>query len=262
MISTYLTYNYVAGRSDAKRPSEIAGEAARGGAGDEPRPPGSTTGSGADYIQLSTDRFDTGASPLVRGGRLELDAWTAPVGRIPTGAGRTLQDEPRPAATRTHPRWCGADLTLPIRAAEWEGASPLVRGGRRRARVCSPARGRIPAGAGRTNRLVFEASMRLGASPLVRGGHPPAPQPSCCHWGASPLVRGGQRSFSRQVRRQGRIPAGAGRTSGCGSAASSWWAHPRWCGADLTGRSRRVPSRGRIPAGAGRTSTPPSLRLG
>ena len=153
------------------------------------------------------------------------------------------------------------------------GSSPLVRGGPTRATGAGPARGLIPARAGRTDRRSL-SRWKCRAHPRSCGADTRRFQSTAGLHGSSPLVRGGRCEGLREGPARRLIPARAGRTVRRAVASTLRSAHPRSCGADsaeAVGLSRnegssplvrggrrsvsRRPKAGRlIPARAGRTS--------
>ena len=178
----------------------------------------------------------------------------------------------RPAATRAHPRVCGAD-----KGSRWcfmrrMGSSPRVRGrpvvGRRQVQHG----GLIPAGAGQTTSLGL-ISPFTWAHPRGCGADVAVVGDEAAEAGSSPRVRGRRADIVGVAVVVGLIPAGAGQTSATLRVLVPVTAHPRGCGADRVmvslngvgqGSSRRVRGRhvghevadlalGLIPAGAGQT---------
>ena len=213
-----------------------------------------------------------GSSPLARGG-LRLPAHqTDRVGLIPAGAGRTASPVASWASVWAHPRWRGADrVSSHARSVGW-GSSPLARGGRAIRRPRSLREGLIPAGAGRTC-AASTTTPPTRAHPRWRGADDEACGGRGAAEGSSPLARGGLGGGAGEGRRDGLIPAGAGRTPDYQLPIYKYGAHPRWRGADSSasigssaaagssplargglGRlhGRRLLQR-LIPAGAGRT---------
>ena len=94
-----------------------------------------------------------GSSPLTRGKR----GWSA-VGvslpwLIPAHAGKTLRVSPRRSCSRAHPRSRGENGVAASRGPSYLGSSPLTRGKLGPRRRPPPARGLIPAHAGKTGAL-------------------------------------------------------------------------------------------------------------
>ena len=229
-------------------------------------------GCGADQWGYLPARACDGSSPRVRGRLSRPVCWPCRVGLIPAGAGQTIRLPRISRRCRAHPRGCGADISALLRPGFFSGSSPRVRGRPPSYPLPSRERGLIPAGAGQTG-TTGRRGCCLRAHPRGCGADVDYQNGSDEIMGSSPRVRG-RRRCSRMRRRFSRlIPAGAGQT---GCVPSGWTpraAHPRGCGADITGtievyplngssprvRGRRTSARHRgrwfrlIPAGAGQT---------
>ncbi len=105
---------------------------------------------GADMRPLRGETWSSGSSPLVRGGRGTTDRHRCPDGLIPARAGRTRVRTVQGCHDEAHPRSCGADDAYVLTTMREMGSSPLVRGGRVLYLHLVPAKGLIPARAGRT----------------------------------------------------------------------------------------------------------------
>ncbi len=167
---------------------------------------------GADRTAKWQHAFDSGSSPLARGGRAGDVAGPAGAGLIPAGAGRTRTRPTRRGPCGAHPRWRGADVTAAPGKEQAKGSSPLARGGRRHRGRSAGGRGLIPAGAGRTH---FDVTIDelMTAHPRWRGADLTDPVEPNGGSGSSPLARGGRTSDHPFEDRCGLIPAGAGRTT-------------------------------------------------
>ena len=91
------------------------------------------------------------------------------------------------------------------------GSSPRVRGKERNRHQGRGGRGIIPAGAGKSLCLC-RAPGRLRDHPRGCGEKSTASPPSRLAKGSSPRVRGKARGFIGQIRKEGIIPAGAGKS--------------------------------------------------
>ena len=147
-----------------------------------------------------------------------------------------------------------------------------MRGKLRPSEVHVPARGLIPARAGKTGPRA-RPSRRGRAHPRACGENASRSGRSSCASGSSPRVRGKPPWWARARGDARLIPARAGKTRRRGRRASGRWAHPRACGenrpfrpsaASLAGSSPRVRGKllalaaplgrgGLIPACAGKT---------
>ena len=152
---------------------------------------------------------------------------------------------------RAHPRSRGEnDNQVPSKEVQ-SGSSPLTRGkqqGRRRQRHVA---GLIPAHAGKTP----ESPPRAGgpwAHPRSRGENAPMVSVLPFSQGSSPLTRGKPPSRRVQRRRQGLIPAHAGKTIGLGPFGVGHRAHPRSRGENRRPRGPRGSDRGSSPLTRGK----------
>ena len=112
------------------------------------------------------------------------------------------------------------------------GSSPLTRGKLLRGGPGLPACGLIPAHAGKTIRGGCAVST-LGAHPRSRGENPSALQICADALGSSPLTRGKPGGDCLKYRREGLIPAHAGKTPGVTRRPPWTSAHPRSRGENL-----------------------------
>ena len=118
---------------------------------------------------------------------------------------------------RAHPRSRGENPPLSATYLYGQGSSPLTRG-KLGVRVLSIlAGGLIPAHAGKTQDVIFEAEVN-GAHPRSRGENRLAVVGASIGMGSSPLTRG-KLTMSWEVSiAHGLIPAHAGKTCGFGFA--------------------------------------------
>ena len=139
------------------------GRVARLGVGAHPR------GCGADIFASSFEISTPGSSPRVRG-RLGGTGLTPGALRlIPAGAGQTSAAKSLIAATRAHPRGCGADTTLGNRVAEAGGLIPAGAGQTSPAGNQRGCRRAHPRGCGADHFLHRALDITAGSSPRVRG---------------------------------------------------------------------------------------------
>ena len=127
---------------------------------------------------------------------------------------------------------CGENLGEKLLPVVTAGSSPRVRGKLHAHARKRPHRGLIPACAGKTS----SASPRPGAHaahPRVCGENSQSGRPTKASPGSSPRVRGKRHPRGRHPRRDGLIPACAGKTSAASSTGQPPWAHPRVCGENV-----------------------------
>ena len=213
-----------------------------------------------------------GSSPRVRGKRFHAHDDYPASRLIPACAGKTGRGRSFVHPLRAHPRVCGENITISLRASIHRGSSPRVRGKPALDPHQAGAGRLIPACAGKTEQVVF-CRIRPGAHPRVCGENAPPRSSSARASGSSPRVRGKRRPLPHRIGCRGLIPACAGKTSRRLSPGRAPWAHPRVCGENFDElgdapceagssprvrgkRRRRPPCRTRvrlIPACAGKT---------
>ena len=152
-----------------------------------------------------------GSSPRVRGRPDVLGDSHGATGLIPASAGRTRRGAAKTAASRAHPRECGADRNQALSLPGGEGSSPRVRGGLNQRVHLLAGQGLIPASAGRT-RITQSLWVIWRAHPRECGADFSAGVTSRSPRGSYPRVRGGQPSPGRWFLLVGLIPASAGQT--------------------------------------------------
>ena len=175
----------------------------------------------------------------------------------------------RPGA---HPRSRGENGVRPSRLGVARGSSPLTRGKRYDAHGGRDIARLIPAHAGKTQAVTFQAQGH-GAHPRSRGENALSPRFPASTPGSSPLTRGKRVQPPEPDQRRGLIPAHAGKTGPPARGPRPPAAHPRSRGENdrpsiqramregsspLTrGKPRAVAASGRgmrlIPAHAGKT---------
>ena len=141
---------------------------------------------------------------------------------------------------------CGENKDELESMSEGEGSSPRVRGKRRLIDTHRPARGLIPACAGKT-RLPRIPASSSAAHPRVCGENRRPRPAAALRWGSSPRVRGKRVSKLSKLFGKGLIPACAGKTIRAKSQASSVRAHPRVCGENASRLARSSPRAGSSP---------------
>ena len=173
-----------------------------------------------------------GSSPLTRGKPHE-DVEAIPERRlIPAHAGKRAESVAPHGTKQAHPRSRGENFVgWPALACLW-GSSPLTRGKHEHARELGVLVGLIPAHAGKTTRPVTPASPSW-AHPRSRGENSGGRMSPRTGKGSSPLTRGKPRPQGRQARRQGLIPAHAGKTRASSRRRTGIRAHPRSRGENL-----------------------------
>ena len=175
------------------------------------------------------DSPTNGSSPRVRGKGNAETAILATPGIIPAGAGKSSLPEGRTFSAKDHPRGCGEKVFPFADSLAYLGSSPRVRGKGRLVVIGKLLDRIIPAGAGKSCRMV---SMAVSPRDHPRGcGEKHSASRS---WsmvaGSSPRVRGKDLPGEDAGRAIGIIPAGAGKRS-----SSLVWSrpagdHPRGCG--------------------------------
>ena len=195
----------------------------------------------------------TGSSPLARGKHRRRQ------GRrrerlIPARAGKTPPANTPRRASWAHPRSRGENRAAKRRNRLQLGSSPLARGKRDETLDEAPARGLIPARAGKTT-LYSAATSFMTAHPRSRGENA-ALSPSCTSVvGSSPLARG--KHGGHEVRRQRRrlIPARAGKTRTSPALTRREQAHPRSRGENWRAGLRHIYCPGSSPLARGKPAT-------
>ena len=170
-----------------------------------------------------------GSSPRVRGKHAVRDYKYKTVRLIPACAGKTPEATMLKRSQQAHPRVCGENMTISLRASIHRGSSPRVRGKpSQRPRASAPGR-LIPACAGKTRRRCM-ARRPLAAHPRVCGENPRRGPAAPTTPGSSPRVRGKLPLDADKRHSLRLIPACAGKTRTAPSGRASPTAHPRVCG--------------------------------
>ena len=167
-----------------------------------------------------------GSSPLTRGKRVCPSAGWKDKGLIPAHAGKTCAPLARASARWAHPRSRGENFWLHCRHVTRAGSSPLTRGKLLALINIDPARGLIPAHAGKTGEL-FARVPRWEAHPRSRGENRRRRCVKASVAGSSPLTRGKRHRGRKALRHAGLIPAHAGKTSLFDVEGAEDMAHPR-----------------------------------
>ena len=175
-----------------------------------------------------------GPSPRVRGSRTGEQDRGRIRRSIPACAGKPREIAACGAPTWVHPRVCGeANVSSPT-DEEVTGPSPRVRGSPAAGRVRVPARGSIPACAGKPADHV-RIRLRPAVHPRVCGEAQLRKTAALAVDGPSPRVRGSRCDADVDAMGAGSIPACAGKPRRNHPAASRDTVHPRVCGeADST----------------------------
>ena len=228
-----------------------------------------------------------GSPPQVRGKRLFRFIGVARRRITPAGAGKTLRTGRGFQPSWDHPRRCGENVRVSDKRQHYLGSPPQVRGKQRQFRSCRH-KGRItPAGAGKTEAVLY-TPQRLEDHPRGCGENLPIfardiadyritpadagktfrqiysyrigqDHPRGCgentsrrycrvgNLGSPPRMRGKPQHTVRQELLPRITPADAGKTM-CGNAGqSSTWDHPRGCGENGCTPYIASPSKGSPP---------------
>ena len=162
---------------------------------------------------------------------------------------------PRP---RAHPRSRGENFCAQSTARSTGGSSPLTRGKPCHQARRLPARGLIPAHAGKTFRR-RGSGHQPRAHPRSRGENSSSPSWRVVLRGSSPLTRGKQRRPRLRDPEPRLIPAHAGKTSSASSARADLRAHPRSRGENPRPARPSTASAGSSPLTRGKPQELPNL---
>ena len=196
-----------------------------------------------------------GSSPLTRGKRGERGSACSMIWLIPAHAGKTRSRRGSARISTAHPRSRGENRSLLTDLISPSGSSPLTRGKQGVDRRGGPARGLIPAHAGKTAH-VRRCDHLTAAHPRSRGENGVWERASESAGGSSPLTRG-KLDYSRpRGKGNGLIPAHAGKTVSRTPLQSSGPAHPRSRGENLIPRTTRVIAAGSSPLTRGKRMLP------
>ena len=171
----------------------------------------------------------SGPSPRVRGSLPDIPSQSDPLGSIPACAGKPTTRNISVRAIRVHPRVCGEALLVVWLTVLYSGPSPRVRGSRPTAVRGGCGQGSIPACAGKpaSDRRVPRCSR---VHPRVCGEARRPARAARLHRGPSPRVRGSLPPRSTAGRREGSIPACAGKPDHGKRRRDRLRVHPRVCG--------------------------------
>ena len=170
-----------------------------------------------------------GPSPRVRGSRSQRSGRAPRRGSIPACAGKPRRADGCARRRGVHPRVCGEASPPASRAHSGSGPSPRVRGSRRVQAGVAPGAGSIPACAGKPPPSSAAAD-RAAVHPRVCGEARVARSSGGHVTGPSPRVRGSHGEPRADRRRDGSIPACAGKPRGPSRCPRCGWVHPRVCG--------------------------------
>ena len=195
----------------------------------------------------------SGSSPLTRGKRDQRGPRVRLLGLIPAHAGKTRAACPCRGSVRAHPRSRGENRDRGVRCDPYAGSSPLTRGKLFEAHRANLVERLIPAHAGKTL-LAWGWAARMWAHPRSRGENRPHDPRRARGHGSSPLTRGKRPRRSRRQRREGLIPAHAGKTTGTPGSTDGTAAHPRSRGENIQSPSQTVKTSGSSPLTRGKRS--------
>ena len=203
---------------------------------------------------VSTTTLGQGSSPLTRGKQRQHLSLITPLGFIPAHAGKTEPHPDQHRVARVHPRSRGEN-EKPRRLPRMRmGSSQLTRGKRQGLGVRGANRWFIPAHAGKTafrrvNDLQQRVHPRSRGENLLRNGN------RLVELGASPLTRGKHQADRTRRRKDGLIPAHAGKTQWSPLRMGVAWAHPRSRGENTMRPARQASHRGSSPLTQGKLGT-------
>ncbi len=186
-------------------------------------------GCGELRLSSTSERYQTGLSPWVRG-TLVVDEAHLSLGRfIPVGAGNSHAEEVLSYLPAVYPRGCGELTLMDSTVPSLRGLSPWVRGtpmlpisGSRIIRF-------IPVGAGNSLLHSF-TSIPLTVYPRGCGELPTCRRPTSCNSGLSPWVRGTPHHGVIVTVRHRFIPVGAGNSCEINALRYTTTVYPRGCG--------------------------------
>ena len=197
----------------------------------------------------------SGSSPLTQGKRLFQVGGGAHCRLIPAHAGKTARWPCAWSSRWTHPRSRGENAFMPSPSLSSSGSSPLTRGKRQQGGHAQAAARLIPAHAGKTlTRRGWRR--RFGDHPHPRGENKQLLVAAASQHGSSPLTRGKHQADRPRRRKDGLIPAHAGKTQTRGSDASRHMAHPRSHGENLKISDGQEVGRGSSPLTRGKRVLP------
>ena len=207
--------------------------------------------AGKTGLTALTGSSRAGSSPLTRGKLAVCRGQSVEGGLIPAHAGKTASIMARRASAAAHPRSRGENTPSSATAFSRAGSSPLTRGKPVNEETRSFTARLIPAHAGKTSRSPSRQPP-VEAHPRSRGENISETDAILAPLGSSPLTRGKPRPQGRQARRQGLIPAHAGKTRGTTVSDRIGSAHPRSRGENPSILGPNVASSGSSPLTRGK----------
>ena len=172
-------------------------------------------------------------------------------GLIPAHAGKTLTHTAGGGRGWAHPRSRGENGSSSISVRRNRGSSPLTRGKLCTSTLRGTCGGLIPAHAGKTHTAAPNSRLSR-AHPRSRGENMSMHENLGSWSGSSPLTRGKPRPQGRQARRQGLIPAHAGKTRASSRRRTGIRAHPRSRGENSDGSGATIYGAGSSPLTRGK----------
>ena len=181
------------------------------------------------------------------------------MGSSPLTRGKPGREPPQRPRTRLIPAHAGKTFFFEALCQIQCGSSPLTRGKPAAANDASAPVGLIPAHAGKTERR-SRGPRPPAAHPRSRGENDVGGDPAPRLLGSSPLTRGKLHAVSGELRRDGLIPAHAGKTRGSAEPYSHQQAHPRSRGENSSTLSTSPPGFGSSPLTRGKPGVRPHCR--
>ena len=174
-----------------------------------------------------------------------------PPGLIPARAGKTISEGTDAQTDKAHPRAGGENTAYSVPGVAIHGSSPRGRGKRKQLARKPLLTRLIPARAGKTQDVIFEAEVN-GAHPRAGGENTQAITRPPSYLGSSPRGRGKPGALRRACGDDRLIPARAGKTRVRRDALSGESAHPRAGGENTSHGSPRRRELGSSPRGRGK----------
>ena len=197
---------------------------------------------GANVLTLHLHHAASGSSPRMRGKRLDFKGFELKSRIIPAHAGQTTTTGACDAATKDHPRACGANAKWLRSCPAPSGSSPRMRGKLADETAVVTASRIIPAHAGQTNTSVFSLACATD-HPRACGANVISGRLRHASGGSSPRMRGKLHQVQRATYADRIIPAHAGQTPPDSPPVVFHPDHPRACGANAAvRRSFMIPS--------------------
>ena len=196
-------------------------------------------------------RNNQGSSPRGRGKRRDTRPARTSTRLIPAWAGKTLYVDVVPSMRGAHPRVGGENSAMPAPMALSAGSSPRGRGKREQRLAGRVLGGLIPAWAGKTHPIGYQA-LGTRAHPRVGGENRGGGCDGDGGEGSSPRGRGKRGRPRTRKRCRRLIPAWAGKTSRGSSWPQQRGAHPRVGGENGYLSVFRVTGLGSSPRGRGK----------